>query len=230
MNQNHAHYIPPNRSVHAGTLMDGRRKAHITVTEIQEGTEISRNHLYLLEDKYHNDPTMAGKPRSGRPAKVDAIMERRIIRAAEKGPFKGSEQLAQEIHIALEPEKQISASTVRRIALKHGLPARMPRHKPPLTSDHMRQRKTFAEMFKDRDMRFWRNVLFCDEVSFQLLPIDRRHRVRRPKGLRNELKYLGKSYVHLGGSLMFRGAFLIMDKEVYYLWKVSLKAIVMRHY
>jgi len=70
----------------------------------------------------------------------------------------------------------------------------------------MSRRFTFAEMHRERDMRFWRNVIFCDEVSFQLFPNDRRNKVQRPKRQRNEQKYSAKSYAHQGGSLMFWGA------------------------
>jgi len=203
--QEEGRYIPLSKRVYAAALMESRHRAHMTVVEIQHITKISRGHLYFLEEKFRNDPTMVDKPREGRPKKVDTYLERRIIRAVGKEPFKSSEQLARDINEGLDPENQIAASTVRKTALKHDLRARMPRYKPSLSKVQMEKRKIFAENFKDRDMSFWKNVLFSDEVAFQLFPHDRRFKVRRPKGCRNEPKYLLKSYPKQGGTLWFWG-------------------------
>jgi len=205
MNNRSSHYIPLHERYLAAILMKQRHETGKTVADIHRETEISRNQLYLLESKYQEDQTMVDLERTGRPRKVDALMERRIIRAVEKEPFKDSLKLVKEANSGLEEKKKITAGTLRRYALRNGLFARMPRAKPPLTPLHIEQRLEFANLYKGKDMRFWRNVLFCDEVSFQLFPPDRRQRVRRRKDLRNEPKNLVKSYKHGGGNLMFWG-------------------------
>ena len=53
-------------------------------------------------------------------------------------------------------------------------------------------------------MSFWRNKLFCDEVSFQL-PRGRQVIKGQKKKRCNESKNVVKSYKHGGGNLMFWG-------------------------
>jgi len=148
---------------------------------------------------------MADEERSGRPKKVDTLMERRINRTVKKDPFQVSSKMVKEVNFNMKEENQITAGTFRSYAIKNNLIARRPLVKPPLTQNQIRNRLEFAKIYRNSDMRFWRNVLFCDEVSIQLFPHDRRIRVRRSKGECNERKNLVKGYHHGGGSLIFWG-------------------------
>ena len=59
-----------------------------TVAEISNSMGISRSHLYSLEDKFIEDPSMVDKPRDGRPLKVSDRTERRIVREIQRIPSK----------------------------------------------------------------------------------------------------------------------------------------------
>ena len=56
----------------------------------------------------------------------------------------------------MEEEKQISSSSVRKVAIDKGYYARRPIQKPPLDADHMALRLNFAENHENRTMHFGR--------------------------------------------------------------------------
>ena len=55
-------------------------------------------------------------------------------------------------------------------------------------------------------MRFWRHVLFADEVGVELHPDDTRRRVRRPRNTRYSPRYTVPTYKFGSGKLIFWGA------------------------
>ena len=96
MNNRSSHYIPLHERYLATAMMNPRNITGKSVAEIHRETQISRNQLYLLESKYQEDPKMEDLERTGRPRKVDDRIERRIVRAVEKEPFKDSLKLVRE--------------------------------------------------------------------------------------------------------------------------------------
>src|SRR4051812_15043336 len=104
-------YIPIHKRVEAEVRMGLRFESGETVTGIAADLDISRQHLYRLEDKYYNDPSMADKERSGRLSKVDPYMEERILREVKKDPFESYTHIAEGINMGMEVENQISSRT-----------------------------------------------------------------------------------------------------------------------
>lgn len=185
--------------------MAHRKELGITVVEISETLEISRSHLYVLEKKYSEDPTMADKDRSGRPSKVDDRALRRIRDIIEEDPFAVSGTMTVQYNFGLPDESKISSSLFRTKACELGLPSRRPSKKPPLNQNQITDRLTFAENYLEKDLRYWRHVIFVDEASLKLRPKDNRVTVRRPQGERYSKEFVLPSYKHEGGSLMFWG-------------------------
>ena len=179
-----SHYIPKVVKIEAVERMIHRKEVNETVEQISSDTGISCSHLYTLEKKYRNDPQMEDNQRSGRPPKIDKYMERRILRAIKKNPFKSSVVLTQEINQGMDEEKQISNSSLKQTAIKNDIRAYKPAVKPKLEPIHIRTRLDFARNYGNMSNRFWQNVLYADEVSLQLHPADRRRRVRRARGER----------------------------------------------
>ena len=167
--------------------------------------DISCSQLYLLEEKYRNFPEMKDNQRSGRPPKIDKYMERRIVRAIKKNPFKSSVVLTQEVNQGIDEEKKVSNSAFKQTAIGKGIRAYKPVVKPKLDPKHIRTRLNFARNFGNMCDRFWQNVLYADEVSLQLHPTDKRRRVRRSRGERYKAPYTEPSYSYHGGSIMFWG-------------------------
>jgi len=106
----------------------------------------------------------------------------------------------------MEEEKQISSSSVRKVAIDKGYYARRPIQKPPLDADHMALRLNFAENHENHTMHFWKNVIFMDETMLRLHPDDSRKRVRRQKGTRLEPQNVVPSYKYGGKGVMYWGS------------------------
>ena len=85
-----SHYIPRVVKVKAAERMIHRKEVNETVENISFDTGISCSHLYILQKKYRNDPEIKDNKRSGRLPKINEYMERRILRAIKKNPFKSS--------------------------------------------------------------------------------------------------------------------------------------------
>jgi len=166
---------------------------------------------------------MTDKDRSGRPGKVDERAERRICNIVKKYPFESSSKLTNEYNTGIEEEHKISGSTFKAYAQKNNLTAHRPCHKPFLTPKHIEGRLNFAKKYQNKDMRFWSRVIFCDETSMMLHPMDDRLRVRRPPNERFNKAYMIPVFKHGGGSLMFWGCISWKGQGVLKLVKETLK-------
>lgn len=197
--------IPQDQRIVAGNRMARRALTGEKVSQIARDTGISRQHLYSLERKYNQDPTMKDQDRSGRPPKVSSELERRIVRGIKIHPFKSSSKIAQEVNAGMEEEEKISPKTVRVVAIKNGYYARRPLAKPVLTKAHITTRYTFAALYQNRTMHFWQSVLFMDETQLRLCPQDLRKKVRRQEGKRLDRKHLVPRVKFGGGGVMYWG-------------------------
>ena len=182
-------FIPLRLRIRAGQRMVSRKENQESVSNISRDLGISRSHLYRLEEKYLEDPSMEDKERTGRPRKIKVQMERRIVREIRQNPSDPSTNVTREVNQGLPQENQISTSTTKRIAYRNSLFAYRACRKPFLTAKHIRDRLEFAKTYQTKALRFWRHVLFADETSIQLFPQDTRRRVRRPPHARYGSKY-----------------------------------------
>jgi hypothetical protein len=62
----------------------------------------------------------------------------------------------------------ISISTAKRVLYRHNLKGRSARKKPLLQNRHKKARLHFATAHGDKDLTFWRNVLWSDETKIEL--------------------------------------------------------------
>ena len=90
--------------------MAHRKESGEKVSNISSELSISRSHLYILEEKYKNDPEMRDKRRDGR---HDERIVRRVIQACKSKPFGRSVLLTREINQNLDEQKQISNTTFK---------------------------------------------------------------------------------------------------------------------
>lgn len=185
--------------------MESHFKNQESVAQISEDTGFSRSHLYLLEDKYNEDPTMADKRREGRPPKVDDRLKRRIIREIKKKPFESSYEIMNSINQGIKEEEKICSGIIRSTSLKDGLIASRPLSKPFLTEEHINLRLDFAKKFQNKTSHFWMNVIFMDESFLRLVRDDSRLRVRRRQGESLQEEHIVASFKHGGGGVMFWG-------------------------
>ena len=108
--------IPLHRRTETATRMRLRFQTKETVTDISRDLKISRSHLYVLERKYDEDPTMADKQREGCPTKVDEHLQRRIVQEIHQDSFQSSLDSVNQVNTEKEEEKQIWPSTLRDVA------------------------------------------------------------------------------------------------------------------
>ena len=205
MSQTNSHYIPLHLRIYAASLMALRKKNKETVQQISDKTGISRSQLYELENKSHDNQSMVDKERAGCPPKLKPRFERRVVRLIKNRPFDTSSKLTKEVNTGLMEEEKISIQTFKKIAVKKGLPAQRPSFKPMLEPRHIVSRYEFAKEYRNRDLRFWRNIFFADEVSLELHPKDSRKRVRRGRGERYKAPYVVPTFKYGGEKLMFWG-------------------------
>ena len=98
--------IPLHLRIQAGYRMAHRSESKEKVIDIANDLNISRSHLYLLEDKFDEDPTMIDKHRESRPSKVDGYLERRIGRELKIDPYQTSNEIAFNVNEEMEEEKK----------------------------------------------------------------------------------------------------------------------------
>ena len=205
MTSNNYERLPLHLRIEAGYRMSQRPYSKEKVTDTSDDLNISRSHLYSLETKYKEDPTMADRPREGRPPKIDEYIERRVLRDIHINPFQTSVEMASHVNAEMEEEKQISEGTVKAIAHMHGYSACRPLHKPPLDSEEMASRLEFCQTHQNRTMHFWRNVIFVDETYIRLEPKDSRKRVWRQEGEQIKPEHVLPALKFGGGGVMFWG-------------------------
>ncbi|GFX38597.1 HTH_Tnp_Tc3_2 domain-containing protein [Trichonephila clavipes] len=82
--------------------------------------------------------------------------------------------------------KAISAATVRRRLHMNGLYARVPRVCVPLSVQSRGARLKWCREHGNLTVSDWGNVMFTDESRFALEPDDKRIRIWRKQGTRNE--------------------------------------------
>lgn len=193
------------KRVEAAVRMEERKNTKETVEHISTTLGISRQHLYSLEKKHKQHPSMNDIEREGRPKKVTPEIERRIVREIKKFPFETSAKLTTNVNTELPPESQIKPRTFRFYAILNGLRCYRPAIKPRLSRDQIQARLEFARKYVQKDMRYWGHVLFSDEAQIVLHPLDRRERVRRPKHRRFDNQFIREKPKFGGCSLMFWG-------------------------
>jgi len=132
--------------------------------------------------------------------KVDANMERRIVRKIRKNPFGTSAELTSVVNVGLSAERRIAPSTLKTYAIKNCLISRRPAIKHQLTSEQAKAHWNFAREYMTKDMRYWSRVLFTDETQVLLNPVDRHEMVRRPRHERNNTRIMFWGSINLHGT------------------------------
>lgn len=139
------------------------------------GISLSTSVRIRQEDK-GNLPEPSG---GGRPSKVSDRTKRLLARKFDSGAFTWIDE-GQELVESIVG-RHVHEDTVRSYLEEQGLKCYIKQKKPDLTSDHIKARHAFAARWMDKDVEWWRNVMFSDEtVICRLQPSGKQYYYQRP--------------------------------------------------
>uniref|UniRef100_A0A914WGH2 Transposase n=1 Tax=Plectus sambesii TaxID=2011161 RepID=A0A914WGH2_9BILA len=166
--------------------------------------------------------TVAAAPKTGRPRKTTARMDKKIVRLSKKMPFLTASAIRNYLNIM-----DVSTSTIKSRLRDSRLHERRPARKPLVSKKNKTRRLKFAKYHESWTPQQWEKILWSDESKFNLFGSDGKVFVRRPDGARFDPKYQLPTVKHGGGNVMVWGCFSrsgvgpihridgIMDKHVY---------------
>ncbi|CAF2519523.1 unnamed protein product [Rotaria sp. Silwood2] len=130
----------------------------------------SRNTIHSIIAKYKKTKCIGNIFGRGRKRKTTSRVDQSIQRKIKQDRRKSASS------VRLEIEKElgviISSQTVRRRLHEVGLYGRTARKKPYVNKASRAKRLKYVKMYRDKDMNFWKHVLWSDESKFNLFGSD----------------------------------------------------------
>uniref|UniRef100_A0A8C5R032 Transposase n=1 Tax=Leptobrachium leishanense TaxID=445787 RepID=A0A8C5R032_9ANUR len=154
--------------------------------------------------KWRKFSTVATLPRRGRPVKMTARAQRRMVNEVKKNPRVSAKDLQKSLAHA---NIFVDTSTIRKTLNKNGVHGRTPRRKPLLSKKNIAARLKFAKEHLDVPQHYWQNILSTDETKIELFGKNTQHYVWRKKGTAHQHQNLIPTVKHGGGSIMVWGCF-----------------------
>lgn len=172
--------------------------------EIAKLLNLSKSTVQTIFNNFENTNNFENKPRSGRPKKLSRRDVSFILKEVDNNPKVHATKLAQEV--ALRSNVIVHPRTVSRTLNNAGFNSRTPRKKPLISEKNRKLRLEFAEMYKDKGLDFWKQVLFTDESKYNIFGSDGRAKVWRKANTALDPKHLVSTVKHGGGNVMVWGA------------------------
>lgn len=174
-----------------------------SLSEIAEIVKRPRSSVQYVIQQFKKTKTIANKPRSGRPRKIDHRLEKRIVRSVNENPKISACVIAGNLKstdgLTVDPQ------TVRNCLKRNGYNGRVSRKKPYVRKANMKKRLEYALEHIDKDISFWDQVIFSDESKFNIFGSDGRRTVWRKPNTEMDPKNLTPTIKHGGGSVMVWG-------------------------
>ncbi|KAI4889187.1 hypothetical protein NFI96_032652 [Prochilodus magdalenae] len=124
--------------------------------------KVPRSSVQTIICKYKKDGNVQPSYRSGRKKVLCPRDERALVRSVHINPRAKAKDL---VNMMAEAGKSVSLSTVKRVLYRHGLKGHSARKKPLLQTKHKKARLMFANAHREKDLNFWRHVLWSDETN-----------------------------------------------------------------
>ena len=102
---------------------------------------------------------------------------------------------------------RVSSSTVKPVLYQHGLKGHLVRKKSLLQKQHIKARLQFTNEHRDKDLIFWRHVLWSDETKIELFGHNDHRYIWRKKGEACKSENVIPTVKYGSGSIMLWGAF-----------------------
>lgn len=154
--------------------------------------------------KWREFKTVATLPRRGRPAKMTARAQRRMVSEVRRNPRASAKALQTSLAHA---NISVHTSTIRKCLNKNGFHGRTPRRKPLLTKKNIAARLKFAKDHHDVPQQFWDNILWTDETKIELFGRNTQRYVWRKSGTAHQHQNIIPTVKYGGGSIMVWGCF-----------------------
>ncbi|CAF2963140.1 unnamed protein product [Rotaria sp. Silwood2] len=165
----------------------------------------SRNTIHYIIAKYKKTKCIGNIFGRGRKRKTTARIDKTIQRKVKVDRRKSASSVRQEIEQELG--LVISSQTVRRRLHEAGLYGRTARKKPYVNKVNRAKRLAYVKMYRDKDMDFWKHVLWSDESKFNLFGSDGKVMVWRSPKEEYDPRCTVSKVKHGGGSVTVWGAF-----------------------
>uniref|UniRef100_A0AAZ3P240 Transposase Tc1-like domain-containing protein n=1 Tax=Oncorhynchus tshawytscha TaxID=74940 RepID=A0AAZ3P240_ONCTS len=122
--------------------------------------------------KWRKFSTVATLPRSGRPAKMTARAQSRMLNEVKKNPRMSAKDLQKYLEDA---NISVDESTIRKTLNKNGVHGRTPRKKPMLSQKNIVASLKFAKVHLDVPQCYLQNILWTDETTDELFGRNTQH-------------------------------------------------------
>jgi transposase len=178
------------------------RSHNMPLREIERRIGVSKSHVPYLIEKYNEHGTLRNTSNQGNPQAFNCEEKQRIVDAVLNDRTITLKELQNSQ--ALNPRGH-HASTISRLLKKEGLESRMQPSKFHLNTEHMHQRRFFAQFHQNWTVDDWSSVVFSDESNLFPQKISRQ-RLRKFRSERVPYHYIRqKKAFHDGIHLMVFG-------------------------
>lgn len=161
---------------------------------------VSQSVICRLWNRYQQTQNVRDRPRSGRPRATTRVQDRYIRTQVLRNRAQTANQLA--VNLQQATGIRVTPQTIRNRLHAAHLHARRPRVVPPLTPQHMANRRQWCMQRRLWGNRRWSRVMFSDESRFTLDFLDRRSRVWRRVNERHDNVNVTRHNRFGGGSVM----------------------------
>ncbi|KAI4882745.1 hypothetical protein NFI96_026283 [Prochilodus magdalenae] len=140
-------------------------KSGSSLGAISRCLKVPRSSVQTIIRQYKTDGNVQPSYRSGRKKVLCPRDECALVRSVHINPRAKAKDI---VNMMAEAGKSVSLSTVKRVLYRHGLKGHSARKKPLLQTKHKKDRLMFANAHREKDLNFWRHVLWSDETKIEL--------------------------------------------------------------